>query len=62
VDTIRGFRPRNVWTKTFVFVLTIDRENTDRCFWYACYGNPSTQNCGFSEFATSVDVGIRPRS
>jgi hypothetical protein len=40
MDKIRGFRPQNVWTKTFVFFLTIDRESTDRCFLYACYGNP----------------------
>ena len=40
VDKIRGFRPPYVWTKTFVFLLTLDRESTDRCFLYACYGNP----------------------
>jgi hypothetical protein len=28
-----------VWIKTFVSVLTIDRESMDRCFLYACYGN-----------------------
>jgi hypothetical protein len=42
VDKIRGFRPPYVWAKTFVFFLTIDRESTDRCFLYACYGNPYT--------------------
>jgi hypothetical protein len=26
--------------KTFGFLLTLDRESTDRCFLYACYGNP----------------------
>src|SRR5262245_37038083 len=40
VDKIRGFRPPYMWVKTFVFVLTIDRASTDRCFLYACYGNP----------------------
>jgi hypothetical protein len=40
VDKIRGFRPPYVWTKPFVFLLTLDRERTDRCFLYACYGNP----------------------
>jgi hypothetical protein len=39
VDKINGFRPLYVWAKTFVFFLTIDRKNTDRCFLYACYGN-----------------------
>jgi hypothetical protein len=24
----------------FVLLLTLDRESTDRCFLYACYGNP----------------------
>jgi hypothetical protein len=28
--------------KAFVFCLTIGRESTDRCFLYACYGNPNT--------------------
>jgi hypothetical protein len=23
-----------------VFLLTLDHESTDRCFLYACYGNP----------------------
>src|SRR5689334_11400630 len=32
VDKIRRFRLPYVWTKAFVFVLTIDRESTDRCF------------------------------
>ena len=40
VGNIRGLLPRYAWTKTFVFFLTIDRESTDRCFLYACYGNP----------------------
>ena len=40
VDKIRGFRPPYVWAKTFVLLLTLDRESTDRCFLYACYGNP----------------------
>jgi hypothetical protein len=40
VDKIRRFRPPYVWTKTIVFLLTLDRESTDRCFLYACYGNP----------------------
>jgi hypothetical protein len=29
---IRELRSRISWTKTFVFVLTMDRESTDRCF------------------------------
>jgi hypothetical protein len=40
VDKIRSFRPSYVWMKTFVFLLTLDHESTDRCFLYACYGNP----------------------
>ena len=40
VDKIRSFRPPYVWMKTFVFLLTLDRESTDRCFLCACYGNP----------------------
>jgi hypothetical protein len=42
VDKIRGFRPPYMWMKTFVFFLTIGRKSTDRCFLYACYGNPRT--------------------
>jgi hypothetical protein len=30
-----------VWVKTIVFLLTLDHESTDRCFLYACYGNPN---------------------
>jgi hypothetical protein len=31
----------------FVFFLTIDRESMERCFLYACYGNPYLlQNSG----------------
>jgi hypothetical protein len=41
VGKIRNFRPPHVWTKTFVFLLTLDRESTDRCFLYDCYGNPN---------------------
>ena len=42
VDVIRSFHPPYVWTKPIVFLLTLDRESTDRCFLYACYGNPFT--------------------
>ena len=40
VEFIRGLRPRYAWMKTFVFLLTLDRESTDRCFLYAYYGDP----------------------
>jgi hypothetical protein len=40
VEFIRGLRPRYAWAKPFVFPLTLDRESTDRCFLYACCGNP----------------------
>src|SRR5262249_51391335 len=40
VDKIRGFRPPYVWTKPFVFFRTIAHERMERCFLYACYGNP----------------------
>ena len=30
--------------KPFVFLLTLDRESTDRCFLYAHYGNPLVRN------------------
>ena len=36
-----------VWAKTFVFLLTLDRESTERCFLYACYGNPILQGIVF---------------
>jgi hypothetical protein len=39
-ERIRGFYLRYLWMKTFVFLLTLDHESTDRCFLYACYGNP----------------------
>src|SRR5688572_1942646 len=39
VENTRGFCLRQPWAKPFVFFLTIDRESTDRCFLYACYGN-----------------------
>jgi hypothetical protein len=31
VEFIRELRPRISWAKTFVFLLTIDRESMDRC-------------------------------
>ena len=40
VGNIRGLLPRYAWTKTFVFLLTLACESRDRCFLYACYGNP----------------------
>src|SRR5688572_17250063 len=40
VGKIRSFRPRHVWTKPFVFLPAFDCQPTDRCFLYACYGNP----------------------
>jgi hypothetical protein len=40
VEIPRELHPRYAWRKTFVFVLTIGRESTDRCFWYTYCGNP----------------------
>jgi len=44
VGFIRGLRPRYAWTKTFVFLLTLDHESTDRCFLLQNYGNPWKRN------------------
>ena len=55
VDKIRGFRPPYVWTKTFVFLLTLDRESTDRCFLYACYGNPLWKDMRMSKSVADFD-------
>jgi hypothetical protein len=40
-----------VRTQTFVFARTMDRESTDRCFVYACYGNPKMR-CDYLVIAT----------
>src|SRR5262245_60218418 len=39
--TKSGICVHRVWTKLFDFLPLIDRESTDRCFLYACYGNPA---------------------
>jgi hypothetical protein len=36
----KGFYPLHAWAKTFVFLPDVDHQPTDRCFLYACYGNP----------------------
>jgi len=48
VENIRKLRPRYAWTKPFVFFLTVDRGSTERCFLYACYGNPEYSYAGHS--------------
>jgi hypothetical protein len=37
---IECFHLRYLWKKTFVFLHDFDSRPTDRCFLYACYGNP----------------------
>jgi hypothetical protein len=38
---IGGFHLRHLWKKTFVSLRAFYRHSTDRCFLYACYGNPN---------------------
>ena len=49
MEKTRCFCPQYAWTKPFVFLPTFAHGCTDRCFLYACYGNPSeagiTQIC-----------------
>jgi len=40
--------------KTFVFLLTPDCKRTDRCFLYACYGNPEIGNDRYRVLLTKV--------
>ena len=58
VGNIRGLLPRYAWTKTFVFLLTLDRESTDRCFLYACYGNPKMLNQSSIWFSQLLCFGV----
>ena len=37
IENTRGFRPQYAWIQPCVFLLTLDRESTDRCFLYACW-------------------------
>jgi hypothetical protein len=54
VDKIRGFHPPDVWTQTFVFLLTLARESTERGFLYASYGNPMLQN-----ITSQIYIGVQ---
>jgi hypothetical protein len=38
--TYRGMLSTLAWTKTLVFLHRLARCLADRCFLYACYGNP----------------------
>src|SRR5215510_12332102 len=49
VEKIKCFGPRWTWIKTIVFLPAFDRQSTDRCFLYACYGNPVSDS-----FCTNV--------
>jgi hypothetical protein len=59
VGKIWCFHSRYAWARTFVFLLTLDRESTDRCFLYACYGNPYLANV---QNNVVIDMSEYPRA